>query len=216
MIRGTVFDLDGTLFDSMYVWESVDRTFLLSEGRTPEDNLSEKLKAMSLYQAACYLKKEYALAKSTDEIIRAISRRVENAYKNEISLKSGIKNFLENLNKKGIKMCVATASERDLALAALKRCEIADYFSEIFTCSAVGSGKDEPFIFRMAQEHLKTEKGETAVFEDSVHALKTAKADGFITVGVYDDYEKNQEEIRKYSDFYLENFLSFDKFWRLF
>lgn len=110
-------------------------------------------------------------------------------------------------------MCIATATDRYQIEAALKRCGMEKYFSEIFTCTEVGHGKDEPVIFRKAMEHLKTDRTCTAVFEDAYHALRTAKDDGFFTVAVYDSHETHRDEMRSEADIFLPNFNQTDAFW---
>ena len=101
-------------------------------------------------------------------------------------------------------MCIATVTDKPLVEAAFNRLGVRDYFSEIFACSEVGDSKEEPHIYREAQKHLGTSKKETVVFEDVLHALKTAKADAFVTVGVFDI---------QIADYYIENYSEFDKFW---
>lgn len=213
MIKGAIFDMDGTLLDSMYVWDSVGENYLRSIGCQPEEGLKRTLKSMSLYQAGCYLQENYGLKLSYEEIATGINGMVEKAYRQEVLPKEGVVNLLEQLRQKNIPMCVATATDRYLVEAALRRCGILEFFSEIFTCEAVGHGKDEPVIFRQAQAHLGTEKAETAVFEDSLFAAKTAKQDGFFTVAVYDAYEIGQEQLRELSDVYLKDYEDLTEFW---
>ena len=110
-------------------------------------------------------------------------------------------------------MCIATATDRYQIEAALSRCGMADYFEEIFTCSEVGHGKDEPHIFRKAMEHFAADRGNTVIFEDALHAIQTAKADGFVVVAVCDNSEKRQNEIRELADYYIENFEQTEKLW---
>lgn len=95
-------------------------------------------------------------------------------------------------------MYIATATDKHLVEAALKRCGISRYFSEIFTCISVGYGKDEPVIYREAWKYRNTNKSGTVVFEVAVYAVKTAKNDGFITVAIFDRHEKCQDEIRAF------------------
>ena len=114
-------------------------------------------------------------------------------------------------------MCIATATERSLVEAALARCGVLDYFSEIFTCSSVSAGKDEPAIYREALKFLGTDRTNTMVFEDSLYALTTAKKDGFYTTAVYDSHEENQAEIQRLANCRIhdygepEEFIDFTK-----
>lgn len=210
MLKGAIFDFDGTLFDSMFVWENAGEVYLRSLGIEPQEKLAAKINTMSLQQSAEYIRGKYAVNFTVNEIIEGINRTVEQFYFNTVQPKPGVIAFLEQLKAGGVKMCIATASARYQIKAALKRCGMEAYFSEIFTCDGIGHGKDEPFIFRKALEHLNTSRSDTVVFEDSYYAVKTAKADGFIIAAVYDFYEKSQEELRALTDFFIEDYRNTD------
>lgn len=203
---GAIFDLDGTLLDSMQIWEDVGEKYLLSQGVKPEEDLRETLRTMSLRQAAEYCQKNYKIEKTIEEIIEGVTEIVEDFYKKDAALKPGVKEFLESFFTKDVKMCVATASEKELVEAALTRCGVRDYFVDILTCSQVGCGKDQPVIYEEALKILGTEKSKTLVFEDSLHAITTAKQAGFTVVGVYEPSEKDQESVRESVDYYIEDF----------
>ena len=214
MIRGAIFDFDGTLVDSMFIWKSAGDIYLRSLGKEPEIDLQKKLKTMSLRQSAAYMQRAYDLSASIDEIMGGVNHTVEDFYFNTVQPKPDVIPFLERMKGQGIKMCIATATDRYQVEAALRRCGMATLFSDIFTCSDVGYGKDEPMIFRKAMEHLQTTRTDTIVFEDAFHALETAKKDGFITVAVYDSHEERQKELRQLADFFLDNYSHTDSFWK--
>ena len=215
MISGAIFDLDGTLLDSMWIWASIGEKYLRSVGYEPKENLNDTFRAFNLYQAACYYISEYGVTLSVDEIMNGINAMVEKYYRNEVVLKTGVAEFLKQLSENGVRMCIATATDKYLVEAALERCGISKYFSDIFTCTSVGHGKDEPVIYREALKHLGTDKSETVVFEDSLHALATAKADGFITTAIFDCHEKNQSELKKLADYYISDYSDTKGFWEL-
>ena len=195
MLRGAIWDLDGTILDSMSAWDHVGENYLRSQGIEPKPDLDEAIATMSLHQAADYFIEHYGVKQTRDELIKSAVAIVDDFYRYEAQLKPHLKEFLAQLHETGVKMCIATATERSLVEAALARCGVLDYFSEIFTCSSVGAGKDEPTIYREALNFLGTDRTNTMVFEDSLHALTTAKKDGFYTTAVYDSHEENQEEI---------------------
>lgn len=205
-IAGAIFDFDGTLFDSMSIWDTAGENYLRSLGREPASDLSSTLSAMSLYQAAVYLRETYGLSLCVEEIMDGINKTVEDFYFYSAMPKPGVPEFLERLHLQGIKMCIATATDRYQIEAALERCGLTRYFGEIFTCTAVGHGKDEPHIYEAALEFLGTAKAETLVFEDALHAIRTAKAAGFPVAAVYDPHEPNQAEVRSTADLCLEEF----------
>lgn len=214
MIQGVIFDFDGTLFDSNYVWVTAGQRFFQTIGIAPKPNLQEEIRTMSLYQSACYIREEYGLSLTAEEIMGGINQTVEDAYFHEVQPKVGVIPFLHTLKTAGIRMCIATATDRYQIEAALKRCGMFDFFEAIFTCSEVGYGKDEPVIFRKAMEFLATDRSNTVIFEDALHALQTAKADGFVTVGICDPYIQEQAQLQTLCDCYLTDFSQTEPFWK--
>ena len=209
-----VFDFDGTLFDSMFIWDIAGGMYLRSVGRDPKPSMQEDIRTLSLYQTACYFKENYRLPLSVEEIMAGINSTIEHFYIDEVLPKPGAAAFLGQLKKAGIPACIATASDRYQIEAALKRCSMEQYFDAIFTCSEVGHGKDEPFIFRKAMEHFGADRSTTLVFEDALHAVRTAKADGFTVIAVFDGSEKRQDELRALADLCLPDFEHTEEFWK--
>lgn len=205
-IRGAIFDVDGTLLDSMFIWDTIGETYLRSIGYEPREKLNEVFKNMSLFQAARYYRTEYGVTLSIDEIMNGVNAMLERYYRFEVSLRPGVAELLAQLQASGIKLCIATATDRYLVEAALERCGVLSCFGAIFTCNEVGHGKDEPDIFEEALRFLGTEKAETVVFDDALYAVRTAKEAGFPVAVIYDSHEKNQEGLRALADFYIEDF----------
>ncbi len=212
-IKCAIFDFDGTLFDSMYVWRTAGEKYVRSLGKEPKPSLWESVTALSSLQAAIFLKEDYALDLSVEEIMAGIDRTVEQGYFYDVQPKPGVVPFLDEMKRAGARMCVATASERYQIVAALERCGMDHYFDAVFTCTEVGHGKDEPIIFRQAMEFFGGDRSNTVIFEDAVHAIETAKDDGFTVIAVYDEYEEEQNRIRQLADLYLEDFSDMGPFW---
>ena len=215
MIRGIIFDFDGTLFDSMFIWDTAGETYLRSIGKEPEDDLQKVLKPMSLRQSAEYIREKYQIPLSAKDIMDGVNRTVEDFYFHTVAPKPDVIAFLEELYRRNIRMCIATATDRYQVEAALQRCGMRHYFSEIFTCTEVGSGKDRPDIFCKAMDHLQTDRSTTAVVEDAYHAAYTAKQDGFMVVCVYDSHESKQQELLHLADVYLSDYSDLTNFWKL-
>ncbi len=211
MMQGAIFDVDGTLLDSMSIWDTIGSDYLRSIGYEPRENLNEVFKNMSLLQAAEYYRREYGVTRSAGEIMDGVNAMLERFYRHEAPLKPGAAELVERLRRKGVRLCIATATDRFLVEAALERCGILSYFEKIFTCSEVGRGKDEPMIFEAALDFLGTEKSKTLVFDDALYAVRTAKGAGFPVAAVYDSHEKAQAEIRALADLYLEDLTQFDR-----
>ena len=180
-----------------------------SLGKESNENLVEIFKTFTLEQAAEYYRTRCGVTLSVQEIIEGINNMVEQMYLTKVVLKTGVSDFLERLKGSGVKMCVATVTDRHIADDVLKRLGVREYFSEIFTCTEVGCNKETPEIYRQALKHLGIKKTETVVFEDVLHALKTAKDDGFKVAAVYDAHEFRQEEMKEISDYYITDFGSF-------
>ena len=209
-ISGAIFDVDGTLLDSMSIWDTIGADYLRSIGYIPRENLNEIFKNMSLLQAAEYYRNEYGVTLRVEEIMSGVNAMLEQFYQYEAPLKPGAAELLARLRQNRVKLCIATATDRYLVEAALARCGVLSYFGEIFTCNGVGHGKDEPHIFEAALRFLGTERAETVVFDDALYAIRTAKEAGVPIAAVYDTHEKSQTEVRALSDFYLENLSRFD------
>lgn len=206
-IDGAIFDMDGTLLDSMHIWDDIGSKFLKSIGIEPEENLREVLRVMSVMQGAEYFIIHYGVKMTVPEIVSKMRSIVAHQYEEIVKEKPGIKELLECLKNAGVKMCVATATDKSLSKIALKRNGLMDYFADIITCDDVGKGKDEPYIYLEARDIIGTDTEHTAVFEDAYYAAKTAKDAGFILVGVEDKSAEGQRsEIIKISDVYTKDF----------
>ena len=213
-LKCCIFDFDGTLFDSMFIWDQAGELYLRSQGKTPLPSTAEDLRTMSLRQAAQYFQTTYALPFPVEEIMEGINRTVEAFYFHDALPKPGVTALLEQLRQAGVAMGIATATDRYQIEAALRRCGLEQYFDAIFTCSEVGHGKERPEIYRMALEHLGADRGSCVVFEDALHAVKTAKADGFPVVAVYDVSEPRQDQLIALADCYLTDFSHPEDFWK--
>ena len=213
-IQGAIFDLDGTLLDSMDVWETLGDRFLIQRGVVPPPNLRSVLKPMRLAQAIAYLKQQYGLPEPIPQLIREATALIEPDYQHHIPLKPTALPFLEGLRARNIPLYIATATDRPLVEAAMRRLHIDHYFSGLITCSEVGAGKDRPDVFLRALSLLGTTQAETIVFEDALHAVETATSAGFRVAAVYDpSAQTDADAIRALADWYLPDF---DAFWSYF
>ena len=213
MIQGAIFDLDGTLLDSMFIWDTIGEAYLRSLGKEPKEDLKETFRTFSLEQAARYYIEHYGVTLSVDAIMDGVNKMVEHYYFETVPLKAGVAEFLNHLKEHGVKMCIATVTDLYLVERALERLGVREYFSGIYTCTLVKHSKEEPHIYREALKALGTEKSKTVVFEDALYALKTAKADGFLTAAVYDAHEESREELMALADTYIQDYAEWDSFW---
>ena len=210
MIKGVIFDVDGVLLNSMPIWENLGELYLNSLGMEAEMGLGETLFTMSLEEGADYLISRDGLKKTREVIIEDLTREVRDFY-----VEKGVRQYLFELNEKKIPMVIATSGDRKNAESALKRLKVFNYFQAVFTCSEIGSGKNQPDIYLAAALQLDTEPSDTWVFEDAYHAIRTAKSAGFKTVAVYDSSnDKDLAQIWNTADIYLPEFTDFNIFWK--
>ena len=209
-VHGAIFDLDGTLLDSMPWWDDLGERYLRSLGKTPEPNIRYHFKRLTMEGSAHYMKETYGLEQSIEEICTGVMSGIEFAYRDCIQCKPGVVDMLEAMRAAGVAMCVATATRRDCALAALERLDILKYFSALFTCTEVGASKTEPDIFELALSHLSTPRETTFVFEDSLHAIETAHAAAFPVMLIDEPASASDAEAcQALADVRLKNFTAF-------
>lgn len=204
-IHGAIFDVDGTLLDSMVIWEEAAVRYLHSLGLEPEENLSEKIMTMSMEEGADYVIEHYGVNLTRKEILNGIRELIRGFYEDEVQLKPGVEQVIKTLSDKKIPMIIATSSDSACVTAGLKRLGVWKYFKGILTCTDIGKGKTEPDIYLAAAKEIGSKPSETVVFEDALHAIVTAKKAGFVTVGIYDSYNQDEKEIRKVADYYYKS-----------
>ena len=202
-LKAVIFDFDGTLFDSMSIWETLGEDYLRTKGIQAGADLPDRLKTLSLCEAAVLFQREYDIRLDAQTIMGELNGMIEMAYREEVRPKAGAEELVRELNRRSIACGIATATDRFLIEAALMRCGMIGLFEGIFTCSEAGSGKDRPDVYREAAKGLGADRRCTVIFEDALHAAKTAKRDGFITIAVYDAYEEHQAELKELCDGYL-------------
>lgn len=205
--KGAIFDLDGTLYDSMWVWEHVDKTFLGKRGIKVPDDYLETIAPIGFVAAADYTIKRFNLSDKPEDLIQEWNELAIDAYKNKVRLKSGAKEYLEKLKSLGVKLSVATASSSNLYELALKNNGVYDLFDAFTSASEVERGKGFPDIYILAAQKIGLMPKDCVVFEDIYIGILGAKAGGFYTVAVYENCsKKDKDAIIKESDIYIHSF----------
>lgn len=206
-MTGAIFDIDGTLFDSMPIWYDISDIYLTSKGKTPGPTVFDDISTLSLPESAAYFQQNYGITDSVDTICDEINGLIYNYYAHEAPLKPGAREFLEMLVAQDVRICVATATDRRLVEAALDNQGVAGFISFVTSCSDIGYGKERPDVFLAALERLGTPKESTWVFEDAYHAVVTAHQAGFPVAGIADAWmEEMTDQLRNAADAYMSTF----------
>ena len=180
-----IFDMDGTLIDSMIFWKNLASEYLTTKGVTqiPEDIL-EQIKPMTMSESAALFQRVFGLTGDPESEMNAM---MDEHYREDIPLKPGVREYLQTLRNRDVRMCVASATAEHLMEACLTRLEVRDYFEFLLSCETVGAGKRSPLVYQESARRLNAAPAEIAVYEDALYAVQTAKNAGYYVVGVYDD-----------------------------
>ena len=206
-VDAVIFDMDGTLLNTLWAWKNSTSNFLRSRGIEPPENIDAEMAALSLLEGAREIKKRYGFKESPEELLEEVLATVRKFYEEDAMPKPGVPGVLQALKKQGIKICVATASDREFAEAAFKRTGLMEYIDFIITCDEVGVGKQNPLVYETALKKLGTDRKRTLVVEDALHALQTAKKAGFPTAGVYEvNFAADQSALQSDATYYVPSF----------
>lgn len=207
-IKGVIFDLDGTLVDSMGVWAKIDVDYLNKLGHEVPNNLKEEITHLGFKEVAKYFKKRFNIADLEEEIMKTWHDMAYIEYKENIKLKPGAREFLKQLKESNIKIGLATSNSYPLLEVSLKSNDIFDLFDSITITGEVSRGKDFPDVYLLAAERLGLSPNECAVFEDILPAVKGALSAGMKVFAVEDHTVSDEErtEIKKYAHEYIESF----------
>ncbi len=197
-----IFDMDGTLLSSMGYWRGLWREYLQIKGVNPiPDNMLERIKPLNMQQSAELFIREFSLSGTPGSVAREMHDLMGQHYANDVSLKEGVREYLDMLKQKGVRMCIASATTEYLVYPCLEQYGIGDYFEFVLSCEETGLGKHIPDIYLMAADRFGAGPSDIAVYEDALYAARTAKQAGFYLVGVWDEVaSRNWDEIQGFAD----------------
>lgn len=206
-IKAVLFDLDGTLVDSMWFWESIDIEYLGRYNIELPDDLQDKIEGMSFTETAYYFKETFEIPESIEEIKKTWNDMAWDYYINKVELKTGIIDFLDYLSEKDIAMGIGSSNSKDLVNVVIDKYDMADYFTSIRTSCEVDRGKPFPDIYLKVAEDLGVEPEECLVFEDIPKGIISGKEAGMKVCTIYDDYSKNMDDEKKdLADYYINDY----------
>ncbi|MEE1243839.1 HAD family hydrolase [Frisingicoccus sp.] len=206
-VKAVLFDLDGTLVDSMSMWKDIDVAYLQKFHLPVPKTLQQDIEGLSMYQTAVYFKKTFGIPDSLDEIQNTWNEMAYEAYTCTVPLKPAVKEFLDFLKEKNIPCGIATSNSRVLTEAILKAHQIEKYFSAVVTGDEVTKGKPDPQVYLTAAKKLQVEPEACLVFEDIPFGIMSGKQAGMTVCAVEDVYSmKDREEKMRLADFYIKSY----------
>ena len=188
--NAAIFDLDGTILDSMEVWNTLASQYVQSLGMVPEKNLDEIVSDMSLEQSATYLKNHYKINKQEERIISEVLNFISDFYEYEVNLMPGFKEFISHYDSINV---IGTSCDEELVKIALNRLAVLNYFEDIITCSKVNKSKNDPDFYLACAQVLKQRPEDIVVFEDADYCIDVARKVGFKVIKIKDWRDLNEK-----------------------
>ena len=186
----SIFDVDGTILDSMEVWNTLASQYVQSLGMVPEKNLDEIVSDMSLEQSATYLKNHYKINKQEERIISEVLNFISDFYEYEVNLMPGFKEFISHYDSVNV---IGTSCDEELVKIALNRLAVLNYFEDIITCSKVNKSKNDPDFYLACAQVLKQRPEDIVVFEDADYCIDVARKVGFKVIKIKDWRDLNEK-----------------------
>ena len=207
-IDAVIFDMDGSLVDSMWMWRAIDIEYLGRYKIPLPENLQSEIEGMSFRETACYFKEHFAIPDSMEEIMAEWNRMAWNKYMYEVPLKKGIPDFLRHCREKGIRLGIATSNSRELVENVAAVHNLREYFTCIMTGSEVLRGKPNPDIYLAVAHGLGVPAGRCLVFEDIVAGILAGKNAGMRVCAVEDEYSADsRDRKRELADYYIDDYV---------
>lgn len=206
-VKAALFDLDGTLVDSMWIWKEIDKEYLGRYGLELPPELQKEIEGMSLTETAMYFKNRFHIPESLDEMKATWMEMAREKYQKEVPLKKGALSFLKHLKEQGIRTGIASSNGIELVWEVLKAEGVEEYFDSVHTCCDVERGKPHPDIYLFVAEELGVRPEDCIVFEDVPMGILAGKNAGMRTCVVEDINSQDQTaKKRELADYYIRDF----------
>lgn len=203
-MQGAIFDVDGTILDSMGTWCSVTGSFFSDMGVKPSDEDAQNFQKMSFEESLPLIQRKYLPHISYEDMFKSFVERISYEYINNIPAKDGVCEYMYKLHNDGVKIAVATSGFKELCFAALKRIGVFDIIDSFTFSSETGKGKTSPDVYLLAAERIGISPHECMVFEDILPGIISAKSAGFMTTAIADVANVHDtERLIQHSDHYI-------------
>ena len=205
--KAMLFDLDGTLVDSMWMWEAIDIEFLGAYGYECPDDIQRAIEGMSFSETAVYFKERFDLPLSLDEIKAVWTRMSIDKYRHEVPLKPCVLEFLKYCKENGIRTGIGTSNGSEIVDAVLTSLNVKEYFDAVVTACEVAHGKPEPDIYLEVAKRLGVQPENCLVFEDIPAGIMAGKAAGMPVIAMEDDFSADlMDEKRELADAVISDY----------
>ncbi|WZL83029.1 HAD family phosphatase [Vallitaleaceae bacterium 9-2] len=206
-IKAAIFDMDGTLVDSMWLWKTIDIDYLAKHNLELPEDLQESIEGMSFSETAAYFKKRFVIEDDVETIKEEWNTMAADYYQNRVPLKENVLEFIQHLRDRDIKLGIGTSNSKELAQMIVQKYALESHFDSVRTSCEVNKGKPHPDIFLKVAQDLGVHPSECIVFEDIPNGLLAAKRAGMRVVAIDDDFSKELvEEKRELSDFFIYSY----------
>lgn len=206
-VKGIIFDLDGTMVDSMWMWRGIDMEFMAAHGLEMTDDLELAIEGMSFQETAEYFVRTYPLQETVEELMDIWVQMAIDKYQHEVPVKPGLTHFLQEMKKRGIRMGIATSNARVLLDAVADAHGFYDYMDGVLTANEVKRGKPAPDVFLAVSDKIGVAPADCLVFEDIPQGIRAGLAAGMKVCAVDDEYSRAQEaEKRALAHYYITSY----------
>ncbi len=207
-IDAIIFDMDGTLIDSMWVWEAVDLDFFEKYQLPEPEKFGETLEGKSYTESAQALLEAFPdLPMTVEEVKDEWTQMAVEKYMTEVPLKKGARKFLENQKRKGLKLGIATSNTAEIVDITLNTLGLTEYFDSVHTACEVKHGKPAPDVYLMVAGELGADPERCLVFEDVPNGILAGKNAGMRTCAVEDFYSSSQKKKKQeLADYYIQDY----------
>lgn len=205
--EAVIFDMDGTLIDSMGMWHDIDIEYLGRFGLDVPEDLQKCLEGLRYEEVASYFKERFGIRDSIEKIGQDWLDMAEHKYKHEVAFKPGALDFLRYIRRAGLRTAIASSNHMDLIEKILTARGLREDFDSLITCDDVKAGKPDPAVYLTAASALGVAPEKCLVFEDIPAGILAGKRAGMTTIAVQDSYSAGMEaEKRALADGFISDY----------